>query len=157
MSGFSIPRPTKPKAGPGATGLMLGLPAPPPAAPAPAAAQTTVPTVAQMGQPPAQAPTAPLHQQSFLSLVDQRNALPRNDPQHAVLGPAEHRAFAREWTKEQPLIAAPALLASIPAYTGAKALGLTKARSPASLNEMAEAYRGMWEGIATLPPFRRTR
>lgn len=106
---------------------------------------------------PQPAAPVPLHQQSFLSLIEQRNALPRNDPQHAVLGPAEHRAFAREWTQEQPLRAVPSLLAGIPAYTGAKALGLTKARSPASLNEMAEAYRGMWEGLASLPPFRRTR
>jgi len=30
-----------------------------------------------------------------------------------------------------------------------KAAGLISARSPASMDEMAEAYRGMWRGLGT--------
>ena len=63
------------------------------------------------------------------------------------LGPQEHQAFAREWTRDNPWLAVPSLTAAIPMYSGAKALGLTKARSPASLDEMASGYRGMWEGL----------
>lgn len=78
-----------------------------------------------------------------------RARLPRNDPMQASIGPMEHAAFAREWTEEQPYFAVPSLLAAIPAYTAAKYLGLFggKNRSPASLEEMAEAYRGMGQGL----------
>lgn len=64
-----------------------------------------------------------------------------------VMGPMEHRAFAREWTKDMPLIAAPSLAAAIPLYTAAKMAGLLRTRSPASVDEMAEAYRGVGEGL----------
>jgi len=64
-----------------------------------------------------------------------------------VLGPLEHGAFAREWTQENPVVAVPSLLASIPGYTLAKLLGLQNGRSSASIDEMAEGYRGMWEGL----------
>lgn len=65
----------------------------------------------------------------------------------AKLAPLEHQAFAREWTQDNPLLAAPSLAVAIPAYTAAKALGLTGARSPASLAEMLAAYRGIWQGL----------
>lgn len=66
------------------------------------------------------------------------------------IAPAEHRAFAREWTQEQPLLAVPSLIAAIPAYSVAKAAGILRARTPASLDEMAEGYRGLGEGIQAL-------
>ena len=73
----------------------------------------------------------------------------RNQPgaDQRKLAPYEHRAFAREWTADSPLVAAPSLTFAIPAYTAAKALGLQKARSPASLREMGQAYVGMLEGL----------
>lgn len=64
----------------------------------------------------------------------------------AHLGPLEHEAFAREWVKDNPL-AVLSLLPAIPAYTGAKALGLVEGRSPASLEEILAGYRGMWQGL----------
>lgn len=65
----------------------------------------------------------------------------------ARLAPLEHRAFAREWTRENPLVAVPSLAAAIPLYTFAKALGIVKARSPASFAEVREGYRGIYEGL----------
>jgi len=62
------------------------------------------------------------------------------------LGPLEHEAFAREWVKDNPL-ALFSLLAAIPGYSAAKGLGLVKGRSPASLEEMAGGYRGVWQGL----------
>lgn len=67
-----------------------------------------------------------------------------------LLAPLEHRAFAREWTREQPLLAIPSLIGAIPGYTAGKALGLIKARSPASLAELLAGYRGLGEGVMSL-------
>lgn len=75
-----------------------------------------------------------------------RDSLPRNDPRHALYGPMEHRQFAHETVRDNPLMALP-LAAAIPAYTGAKALGLTNARSPASTDEMWAGYHGLVEGM----------
>lgn len=64
-----------------------------------------------------------------------------------MLGPYEHRAFAREYAKESPLSAALSMPFAIPAYTGYKALGMGNSRSPASLEEMKQAYIGLMEGL----------
>lgn len=63
------------------------------------------------------------------------------------LAKEEHRAFAREWTRENPFLAVPSLLAAVPAYTAAKATKLVKTRSPASLDEVLAGYQGIWEGL----------
>lgn len=63
------------------------------------------------------------------------------------VAPQEHRAFAREWTRENPWVAVPSLLAAIPSYSAAKRLGLIRARTPGTLEEMGEAYRGIGEGL----------
>jgi hypothetical protein len=67
--------------------------------------------------------------------------------EQARLAPFEHRAFAREWAQESPVAATVSLPFAIPAYTAAKALGLQKARSPASLGEMAHGFRGMFDAV----------
>lgn len=67
-----------------------------------------------------------------------------------MLAPMEHRAFAREWTQENPLVAVPSLMAAIPLYTAVKALGLTKARSKPSINEVKQGYLGIWDGLREL-------
>jgi len=71
------------------------------------------------------------------------------------VAPAEHRAFAREWTQENPLVAVPSLLAAIPGYYTAKKLGLVRSRTPASVEQVSEAYRGVGEGLAALFDKRR--
>lgn len=82
-----------------------------------------------------------------------------------MLAPFEHRAFAREWAKESPIMAGLSLPAAIPAYAAAKALGLQGARTPASLDQLFAGYHGYAEGMldrlipsaqaqnyATIPP-----
>lgn len=86
----------------------------------------------------------PLDQLSHADLYRMRNA-PGADQQ--LLAPAEHRAFAREFAQESPVRAGLSLPFAIPAYTAAKALGLTDARSPASLDEMFAGYHGLAEGM----------
>lgn len=69
---------------------------------------------------------------------------------------AEHRAFTREVTTENPAMAIP-LLAAIPAYQGAKALGLTNSRSEPSLEQASAAYKGLGEGLSksVVEPWKR--
>ena len=64
-----------------------------------------------------------------------------------ILGAYEHRAFAREFAEENPIKAAASLPVAIPAYTAAKAMGLTGARSGASLEEMKQGFIGLGEGL----------
>lgn len=87
---------------------------------------------------------------SHADLLTLRNTLAPNDPQQAVIAPYEHAAFAREWTQESPMAAVPSLALAIPAYTAGKALGLLHARSPASLSEMGQSYRGIGQGLLSL-------
>lgn len=66
--------------------------------------------------------------------------------QQDKLGAAEHRAFAREATQENPLMAIP-IAAAIPIYDALKGLGVIHARSDASFHSMAEGYKGILEGL----------
>jgi hypothetical protein len=87
---------------------------------------------------------------SHAQLLTLRDQLHANDPMQAVLAPYEHAAFAREWTQANPLAAVPSLAVAIPGYTAAKFLGLTHSRSPASLLEMGQSYRGVGQGLLAL-------
>lgn len=84
---------------------------------------------------------------SHAELLLLRNKLPPDDPRQAELAPLEHAAFAREWTAENPYLAAPALAVSIPAYSLAKAVGLSSARTPGNITEVLEGYRGIGRGL----------
>lgn len=84
---------------------------------------------------------------SHADLLNLRNSLPANDPRQQILAPYEHQAFAREWAQQSPWIATPSLLAAIPLYSLGKATGLVQSRSGASLDEMADAYRGLGQGL----------
>ena len=64
----------------------------------------------------------------------------------AALGPQEHAQFAEETVRQSKAMAVP-LAVAIPAYSAAKALGLVKTRSPASFDEMGQAYKGIWRGL----------
>lgn len=86
---------------------------------------------------------------SHADLLRLRNSLPDNDPRHVMLGPLEHAAFAREWTMENPALAVPSLMVSIPGYSLAKLFG-KRARTKASLAEMGQSYRGVGSGLAAL-------
>lgn len=88
-----------------------------------------------------------LREMPHAELLRLRNSLPPNDPRHAELAPLEHAAFAREWTRENPLVAVPALAVSIPGYSVAKAVGLTSARTPGNISEVLEGFRGVGRGL----------
>jgi hypothetical protein len=78
-------------------------------------------------------------------LYAMRRQAPAN--MQGMLAPLEHRAFAREFATESPVLAGISMPFAIPAYTAAKALGLTNARSPASLDELFAGYHGLAEGM----------
>jgi hypothetical protein len=61
----------------------------------------------------------------------------------------EHKAFAREWTRESPLLAPVSLAAAIPLYTLAKTLGIVKSRTSGSMSEIVSGYQGIYEGLTT--------
>lgn len=86
-----------------------------------------------------------LSSMSHAQLYDAR--MNANPHMQAIISPYEHRAFAREYSQESPFSAAVSLPFAIPAYTMAKAMGLTNARSPASLNEIIQGYKGLYEGL----------
>lgn len=103
--------------------------------------------------------------------LDRARGQYRDPAAQEVLGPWEHRAFAREYAQESPVLAAASLPFAIPGYTAGKAvaktplvssgnpmlalaklvtregMGLHKSRSPASLNEMAQGFAGLGEGL----------
>lgn len=64
----------------------------------------------------------------------------------SLLAPYEHRAFAREAVRDNPLMAL-SLLVATPLYTAGKAAGLLGARSPASWEEMKQGLLGIGEGL----------
>jgi lipid II:glycine glycyltransferase (peptidoglycan interpeptide bridge formation enzyme) len=79
-------------------------------------------------------------------LYNLRSSMKGNKEAQNVIAPFEHRAFAREATANNPLMSVP-IAAAIPIYTAAKAVGLTGARSGASVDEVVEGYTGLAEGI----------
>jgi hypothetical protein len=87
-----------------------------------------------------------LNQLDHETLYRMRGQIPASDPKQRDLALLEHQAFAREWVKENPLNAL-SLLFAVPAYTGAKAIGAVKARTPASWDEIGAGYRGIGEGL----------
>lgn len=74
----------------------------------------------------------------------------RREPgaEQEVLGPFEHGAYAESRVREHPLYGVVEQLGAVPGYTLAKALRLQSGRSPASVDEMAEGYRGIGRGVA---------
>ena len=86
-----------------------------------------------------------LSSMSHAQLYQLRQGAPKDI--QAIIGPYEHQAFAREFAQESPVSAAISLPFAIPAYTAAKALGFTNARSPASLDEITRSYKGLAQGL----------
>ncbi len=63
-----------------------------------------------------------------------------------LLAAYEHRAFAREATRDNPLMALP-IAAGVPLYQLAKALGMTSSRSSPSLFQAGQGLLGIGEGL----------
>jgi hypothetical protein len=64
-----------------------------------------------------------------------------------LLAPFEHRAFAREWVRENPWLAVPSLAFSIPGYQLSKMLRLRGEGTGASLDQLFAGYQGLFEGL----------
>ena len=62
-----------------------------------------------------------------------------------VLAGYEHRAFAREYVRDNPWMA-PSMAVAVPAYTGYKQIFDTQARSKPSLSELGQGMMGVGEG-----------
>ena len=71
----------------------------------------------------------------------------QNYPDQNAIAPYEHRAFAREWAQESPVMAGLSLPFAIPAYSLYKALGLGNSRSKPSMEEVMQGYTGLGEGL----------
>lgn len=84
---------------------------------------------------------------SFSTLRNMRDMPGANQE---LLAPQEHRAFAREWTQENPLVAVPSLVVATPLYAAAKALGLVSARTKPSVNQVVQGYTGILDGLKSL-------
>lgn len=68
------------------------------------------------------------------------------------IAPYEHRAFAREFTEENPVTGAVGLAVAIPGYQAAKALG-KGSRTGVDGKQLVEGYKGLAEGLAA--PWKR--
>lgn len=80
--------------------------------------------------------------------------------QQPMLAPYEHQAFAREWTRDNPMLAVPSLAAATPLYyllkqpllmSMGKSLGLVGPdATPASLDQLQAGFRGIGQGLGLL-------
>ena len=72
--------------------------------------------------------------------------LAKGDPAtQQALAPLEHRAFAREFVGDHPVIAAGMPLAALGYYIGKRG-GLIKSRTPADLDQVFGAVEGTLQG-----------
>lgn len=67
-----------------------------------------------------------------------------------LLGPAEHRAYARELVQESPVLGTIQMALATPAYEAGKVAGLFRGRSDPSLYSMGQGYAGIWDGLKSL-------
>lgn len=89
-------------------------------------------------------------------LHHERNKYGRTDFMQDVLGPAEHKQFMREATARNPVIGTAAAIGA-PIYSGLKKMGLTKARSSASSDEIFAAWEGYGQGLKDFVKQRRKK
>lgn len=63
------------------------------------------------------------------------------------IAPYEHRAFAREYVEENPVVGTIGMAVSIPGYQVAKGLGLHGSRTGVDTKQMVEGAKGVAEGL----------
>jgi hypothetical protein len=68
-----------------------------------------------------------------------------------ILGPLEHRDFVKEVTQISPMQGT-AVMAAAPIYTFLKKIGLIKARSNPSTDEIFRAWEGYLQGLKARKP-----
>ena len=76
-----------------------------------------------------------------------RNQYPPNDYMQVLLAPYEHQAFAREVAQQNPVTGVGLGAVGVPAYQGAKALGVMGSRTGFQPDQMFSAWRGIGQGI----------
>ncbi len=87
----------------------------------------------------------PLAQQDHATLYMQRERT-RNKTDQNRIAPYEHRAFAREATAENPLMAVPIGLAA-PLYQLSKSIPGLESRSDPSMDQLLHSWLGIVEGL----------
>jgi len=91
-----------------------------------------------------------LEQMTHAQLWSLRDAY-KDDPKMQMrLAPYEHQAFAREFTKERPVLGPMSMAAAIPLYQLAKMGGMMTnggTATPPSLNQMVQSYKGVAQGL----------
>lgn len=79
------------------------------------------------------------------SLYQMRERLGRNSSMQGDISPYEHRAFAREATKDNPLMGLP-IAAATPLYQLYK-MATSQSRSRPSIDQITQGWTGVGEGI----------
>lgn len=88
----------------------------------------------------------PLSEQSWEQLLQARKEAEGDPAKQAVLAPFEHRAYAREYVRDNPL-AAPGMAMMTPAYYAAKKMGLANGRTEADVDQVMAGWQGTAEGL----------
>lgn len=109
---------------------------------------------------PAEYTVTDLEKMDFPTLLGLRQSNADNDQVQQVLAPYEHKAFVKQFVKDNPFIGAPSMLFATPGYFVAKKLGFTNflrdigyweksdvKETPPSVKQMAGAYAGLVEGV----------
>lgn len=93
-------------------------------------------------------PNQDLSQTDWLSLMQMRKDAQKagNQALQDLLAGYEHRAYARETSKDNPWMGA-SIAVSTPLYQLAKLAGLTNSRSAPSLSQMGQGLLGVGEGL----------
>lgn len=89
----------------------------------------------------------PLDERSHSELWNARAQRPDTDLDQSLLAPFEHKAFAREFVRENPL-AAPGMVLMAPGYALAKALRLRYGRTKPSMDQVFAGVEGTGQGLA---------
>jgi len=87
----------------------------------------------------------------FSALTKLRDEYGRSNKEaQNMLAPYEHRAFAREYIQENPLMSIPMATMMVPGYQLSKlfpSISGNKSRSSPGLNQMGQEYMGILEGL----------
>lgn len=93
-----------------------------------------------------------LGRMSFNQLARMRDKYGQDARVSALLAPYERQAFARQWVRDNPMLAAPSLMAAIPAEQLAKVAGVmpksgANLQTPASMEQLRRSFIGLGEGL----------
>ena len=108
------------------------------------------PEYVRVTQHPDQLTDAQLEALTHAQLSNLRDKYSSDSKIDQRLAPFEHQAFAREYTKENPVTGSIGLAAAIPLYQLAKGAGFMQnggTATPASFDQVKQGYRGIAQGL----------